>query len=240
MDRFLWFPLEDLPFIVIVLMIVFTVHEFAHAYSAYKFGDDTAYREGRVSLNPMVHLDLLGSILLLVAGFGWAKPVPVNTSKFKNRRLMSIIVSAVGPLSNLLMAFVGMLIFYILHETGVLYSASHGVYMALVHFFWYLIIINLLLFVFNFIPLPPLDGYRIVAELLPLRIRYKIEQNMHWAMIIFLLFVFIPPLRAVTLDPILSLQGPIFLGLINFFDSIFSPLNWYDIAMDFSGQNMLR
>ncbi|MHA6483713.1 site-2 protease family protein [Paenibacillus sp. strain BS8-2] len=233
MENFLWYPLEDLPFIVLVLMIVFTVHEFAHAYTAYKFGDDTAYKEGRVTLNPMVHLDLMGSILLLVAGFGWAKPVPVLTSRFKHRRVMSIIVSAAGPVSNLLMAAIGMLAFYLLNETQVLAGASEGVYMALVHFFWYLITINLLLFVFNLIPLPPLDGYRIVSEFLPLRIRYKIEQNIQWAMIIFLLIVFIPPLRALILTPILDLQLPLFLGLIDMWEMFFQPINWAEIQMDF-------
>lgn len=226
MENFLWYPLEHLPFIVIVIMIVFTVHEFAHAYSAYKFGDDTAYREGRVTLNPMVHLDLLGSILLLIAGFGWAKPVPVNASRFKHRRVMSIIVSAVGPLSNLLMAFVGMLIFYVLFATGIMQAGSVGVRDALHVFFSYFISINLLLFVFNLIPLPPLDGYRIVSEFLPLRIRYKVEQNIQWAMFLFLLFVFIPPLRAVTLDPILSLQGPLFDGLNEWFSSLFGFRVW--------------
>lgn len=227
MERFLWYPLDHLPFVVIVIMIVFTVHEFAHAYSAYKFGDDTAYKEGRVTLNPMVHLDLFGSILLLIAGFGWAKPVPVNASRFKHRRVMSIVVSAVGPLSNLLMAAIGMLIFYVLFATGLMQAGSVGVQDALSVFFSYFILINLLLFVFNLIPLPPLDGYRIVSEFLPLRVRYKIEQNIHWAMIIFLLFVFIPPLRAVTLDPILGLQNPIFDGLNDLFSSLFGFRIWY-------------
>ncbi|GBG12203.1 site-2 protease family protein [Paenibacillus sp. MY03] len=226
MERFLWYPLEHLPFIVLVIMIVFTVHEFAHAYSAYKFGDDTAYKEGRVTLNPMVHLDLMGSILLLIAGFGWAKPVPVNASRFKHRRVMSIVVSAVGPLSNLLMAVVGMFIIYGLVASGVVHVASTGVQDALIVFFSYFIMINILLFVFNLIPLPPLDGYRIVSEFLPLRLRYKIEQNIHWAMILFLLFVFIPPLRAVTLDPILSLQYPLFNGLNDLMQSIFGFRIW--------------
>lgn len=233
MEELLWFPLEDLPFIVIVLMLVFSVHEFAHAYSAYKFGDDTAYNAGRVTLNPMVHLDLFGSILLLIAGFGWAKPVPVNASRFKHPRMMSMVVSAVGPLSNLLLAAISMLIFYLLHETGWLYAGSEGVYMALVHFFFYMISINLLLFIFNLIPLPPLDGYRIISELLPLRVKYKVEQNLHWAMIIFLLFVFIPPLREVTLEPILGLRAPLFNGLIDMFNSLFTPINWHKIQMDF-------
>ncbi|GKU79732.1 site-2 protease family protein [Paenibacillus sp. L3-i20] len=233
MERFLWYPIEDLPFIVLVLMLVFTIHEFAHAYFAYKFGDDTAYKAGRVTLNPMVHLDLLGSILLLVVGFGWAKPVPVNPSRFKYRRTMSIIVSAAGPVSNLLLGAFGMLIFYILNQMGVLSSSSEGVYMALLTFFYYLITVNLLLFIFNLIPLPPLDGFRIIADLLPLRIRYKMEQNLHWGMIIFLLIVFIPPLREVTLDPILGLTSNIFVALIQFFNSIFTPIDWYQIQIDF-------
>ena len=83
MADFLWYPINDLPFIFLVLVIAFTVHEFAHAYSAYKFGDRTAYDAGRVTLNPRVHLDVLGTILLLVAGFGWAKPVMVNRGELQ-------------------------------------------------------------------------------------------------------------------------------------------------------------
>nr|WP_232242840.1 site-2 protease family protein [Paenibacillus sp. GSMTC-2017] len=207
-------------------MMVFTIHEFAHAYFAFKFGDDTAHKAGRVTLNPMVHLDLLGSILLLIVGFGWAKPVPVNPSRFKHRRTMSIIVSAAGPVSNLVLGAFGMFIFYILNEFGVLSSSSEGVFMALLTFFYYLITINILLFVFNLIPLPPLDGFRIISDLLPLRIRYKLDQNLHWGMIIFLLIVFIPPLRAVTLDPILGLTDIIFDSLAQFYNSIFTPIKW--------------
>ncbi|MFD0958621.1 site-2 protease family protein [Paenibacillus chungangensis] len=232
MERFLWYPLEDLPFIALVLIIAFTIHEFAHAYSAYKFGDDTAYKEGRVTLNPVVHLDVLGTALLLIAGFGWAKPVPVNPSRFKNRKLMGVIVSAVGPLSNLVIAVVGMFILYLLDATGLLHAGAQGVYLALIHFFYYLISINLLLFIFNLIPLPPLDGYRIVSDLLPLRIRYKMEQHIHWGMIIFLLMVFIPPLRQLTLTPILGLSGDIFWSLVDTFNGIFGPMNWPEIAID--------
>jgi Zn-dependent protease len=230
----LWYPLEDLPFIALVLIIAFTVHEFAHAYSAYKFGDDTAYLAGRVTLNPRVHLDVLGTILLLIAGFGWAKPVPVRASRFKHPRLMGIVVSAVGPLSNLLVGALGVVLLYVLNETGLLHAGSIGVYSALVHFFYYLITINLLLFVFNLIPLPPLDGYRILADLLPLRIRFKMEQNVQWGMFIFLLIVFIPPLRAVTLDPILNLSSEIFFMLINWCESLFTPFDWQRFIMDFT------
>ncbi|NIK77378.1 Zn-dependent protease [Paenibacillus castaneae] len=207
LQRFVRFPLEDLPFVVLALIIAFTVHEFAHAYSAYKFGDDTAYKAGRVTLNPRVHLDILGTLLILIAGFGWAKPVPVNPSKFSSPRLMSIIVTAVGPLSNLLMGIIGAFIFVGLDVSGLLEAGSIGVTAALERFFTYFITYNFLLFIFNLIPLPPLDGYRIIADLMPLKVRYKMDQNVQWGMIIFLLIVFIPPLREVTLDPVLSLVG---------------------------------
>ncbi|OMF34176.1 site-2 protease family protein [Paenibacillus sp. FSL H8-0548] len=198
-------PLEDLPFVVLSLIIAFTVHEFAHAYSAYKFGDDTAYNAGRVTLNPRVHLDVLGTLLIIIAGFGWAKPVPVDRSKFNSPRLMSIIVTAVGPLSNLLMGIIAIFIYVVILTTGILDGASVGVDAAVHRFFDYFIYYNFLLFIFNLIPLPPLDGYRIISDLLPLKLRYKLDQNVQWGMLIFLLIVFIPPLREVTLDPILAL-----------------------------------
>ncbi|WP_054024209.1 site-2 protease family protein [Bacillus sp. FJAT-28004] len=205
LQSFLRFPLEDLPFIVLALIIAFTVHEFAHAYSAYKFGDDTAYNAGRVTLNPRVHLDVLGTLLILFAGFGWAKPVPVNPSKFSSPRVMSIIVTAVGPLSNLLMGTISIFIYVAILASDILSGASVGVDAAVHRFFDYFIWYNYLLFIFNLIPLPPLDGYRIIADLLPLKIRYKMDQNVQWGMFIFLLIVFIPPLRKVTLDPVLGL-----------------------------------
>jgi len=202
---FFRFPLEDLPFIVLALILCFTVHEFAHAYSAYKFGDDTAYKQGRVTLNPAAHLDFLGFILILIAGFGWAKPVPVMASRFRKPRAMSVIVAFVGPLSNLILGTIAIFILFALHNTGVLYNATERVASAVDLFFSYLIFYNFILFVFNLIPLPPLDGYRILVEFMPLKIRFKMEQNMQWGMIIFLLMVFIPPLRRYTLDPILQL-----------------------------------
>ncbi|QAY66319.1 site-2 protease family protein [Paenibacillus protaetiae] len=220
LDGFFRYPVDELPFVVLTILIAFTVHEFSHAYFAYKFGDRTAYDAGRVTLNPRVHLDILGTILILIAGFGWAKPVPVNPSRFKYPRLMGIVVSAAGPISNLLIGAVGMFIYYVLLRNGVLMDGSRGVIMAVHTFFGYLISINLLLFVFNLIPLPPLDGYRIIADLLPLRLRYKLDQNAQWGSLIFLILVFVPALRRVTLDPILNLSGDIFLWLDSLYRSI--------------------
>jgi len=221
LNSILAFPLDVLPFIVLVLLIQFTVHEFAHAYAAYKFGDDTAYREGRVSLNPMVHLDIFGFILILIAGFGWAKPVPVRASRFKKPRTMSIIVSLVGPLSNLLLGIISIIIYVLLIKTEWISAGSAGVTSAIEVFFSYMIYFSFLLFVFNLIPLPPLDGYRIVAELLPFQTRYKLEQNAHWGTIIFLLLVFIEPLRRYTLTPILRFGTDLSHDLFNWFMALF-------------------
>ncbi|OBR63108.1 zinc metalloprotease [Paenibacillus oryzae] len=204
MSNFFWFPIEELPFIVLSIILCFTIHEFAHAFTAWKFGDDTAYKEGRVTLNPVAHLDFLGFIFIILAGFGWAKPVPVRASRFSNPRLMSVIVSAAGPVSNFLLGVLSFFLLFLLYRFGLVDGASDGVRAAIETFFGYFIHFNFLLFVFNLIPLPPLDGYRIVMEFLPLNLRFKIEQHAQWGVIIFLLLVFIPPLRAVTIGPILG------------------------------------
>ncbi|MCQ4086161.1 site-2 protease family protein [Saccharibacillus sp. JS10] len=198
--NFLAFSWDVLPFVLIVLIIAFTVHEFAHAYAAYKFGDPTAQLLGRVTLNPAKHVDFLGMILILIAGFGWARPVPVTRENFSKPRLMGIIVSAVGPLSNLLIALIGALVFQALNMNGVFLNAdSSRLAEAGLIFFNYLIQLNLLLFFFNLIPLPPLDGYRIIEDIAPLRIRRKLQQIEPYSIFIFLLVVFIPPLRENTI-----------------------------------------
>ena len=102
---FLAYPLSMIPYLAITLMIAFTFHEFAHAFVAYKFGDMTAKNQGRLTLNPLKHLDPIGTILIFIAGFGWARPVPVNRFFFKKPRLAGILVSVAGPLSNLSFSF---------------------------------------------------------------------------------------------------------------------------------------
>ena len=220
-DRLFVYPLEQLPFLVLVLLIAFTAHEFAHAYAAYKFGDPTAQRMGRLTLNPRAHLDLFGTLLILLVGFGWAKPVPVNRSYFKHPRLMGIVVSFVGPLSNLLIAFVGLLLFAGLLHFGALEHASVGVQKAVQLFFSMLVQLNALLFIFNLIPLPPLDGYRIVEDLAPTSLSYRMAQYEHWGIYVFLLLIFIPPLYRVTLQPILLLSRDLVYGMSNLVGIIF-------------------
>ena len=198
------FPTDHLPFVFLAIVIAFTVHEYAHARWAYRFGDPTAYKLGRVTLNPMPHVSLLGLLFIMLLGFGWARPVPVNRSNFKRPRLMSIVVSAVGPLSNLISAVVAALLAYAIFSTGALDGTSNGLYRAVGLIFFYLVHMNLLLFIFNLIPLPPLDGYRIVEDLAPLKLRLQMMKYEAWGVYIFLLIVFITPLYNVTIGPILG------------------------------------
>ncbi|MFE4711337.1 MULTISPECIES: site-2 protease family protein [Paenibacillus] len=201
--NFISIPLEQLPFFLITLLIAFTVHEFAHAYFANKFGDPTARLLGRMTLNPAVHFDFLGVILMLLVGFGWARPVPVNRDNFKNPRLMGIIVSIAGPISNLLLAILGTLIYAALLATGTIEAITNVRLLQAVYLFFGMFIQwNFFLFLFNLIPLPPLDGYRIVEDLAPRSIRGRLQQYEQWGSLIFLLILFIPALRAYTITPL--------------------------------------
>lgn len=195
-ERFFFYSLTEIPYVVVALIIAFTVHEFAHAYMAYRFGDPTAKNQGRLTLSPLSHLDPIGTILIFIAGFGWAKPVPVNRFYFKNPRLAGVLVSVAGPLSNLLIAFIGMLLFTLLRDQII---ASE----ILIQFFPILIGLNILLFVFNLLPLPPLDGYRIVEDLVPKHIRAKMTQYEGYGVFIFL-FLVITPLGKFTIYPIIQ------------------------------------
>lgn len=209
-ERFLAFPLEQIPIVAAVLLIAFTVHEFAHAYTAYKFGDPTAKEQGRLTLNPVHHLDPIGTLLIFIAGFGWARPVPVNRYHFKNPRLAGIMVSLMGPISNFALAILGTATFFLLVVTGL---AAHLPHMA-VQFFNLFIWMNVLLFVFNLLPLPPLDGYRIIEDLVSPSLRAKMTRYEQYGSLIFLILV-ITPLSQYTIRPILNTVIPFFVNSIN-------------------------
>lgn len=215
------YPLDQIPFVIIALILAFTIHEFAHAYLADRFGDPTPRSMGRVSLNPRVHIDWLGTLLIFLIGFGWAKPVIINPLRFKHRRLMTIAVSVAGPISNLVLAFLGMLVLYMADVFQWFPDMSIGSARALALFLYLLISLNMMLFIFNLLPLPPLDGYRILFEMLPVRSRIKLQQYEQWAIYLFLLFVFIPPLYRATLGPIFGLTDPILTAMARLLDSIF-------------------
>ena len=191
--------IANLPYTLVTLAIAFTAHEFAHAYAAYKFGDMTAKNQGRLSLDPLRHIDPFGAIFIILVGFGWAKPVPVNRFFLKNPRMNSIIVSIVGPLSNLVLAFIGVLLVYIMGITGIGINLPNFIYT----FFNIFIHLNVVLFVFNLLPFPPLDGYRIIEDLVPADVRPKMTQYEQYGALIFLILV-ITPLGNYTIDPIIG------------------------------------
>ena len=146
----------------LVVLLTITFHESAHALVSHWLGDDTAVRAGRLSLNPMRHFDPLGALCMLVGGVGWAKPVSINPYNYKNPKVGMAVSAAAGPISNLLLAWVSMILYKICYYSGV-GDAVPFIEM----FFYYMITMNLSLAVFNLIPVPPFDGSRIFLLFLP-------------------------------------------------------------------------
>jgi Zn-dependent protease len=158
---------------IIVLLTAFSVHEFAHAWSANYFGDSTPRINGRLTLNPLAHLDPIGSLMLIIAGFGWAKPVPVNPYTLRQRAPSALMwVALAGPLSNLLMAVIAAIPFQLnlitIDQLYASFSIQETSFLPTpAGFLWDFITINLVLMLFNLIPLAPLDGDKIIDYFLP-------------------------------------------------------------------------
>ena len=185
----------DLPTLItrlIILVTAFSVHEFAHAWMANSFGDDTPRLHGRLTLNPAAHLDIMGSLMLLFAGFGWAKPVPINPYVLRRRSASAVMwVSLAGPTSNLIMATLAALPF----RFGLVQiSFSSGTFLPnLSQFLLEFIFINLLLMLFNLIPLFPLDGEKVLEYFLPPRQSAFLINIRPYSPMILLAIVFIGP-----------------------------------------------
>lgn len=168
---------------VLVFFTAIPFHEFAHAFVSDKLGDPTPRNSGRLTLNPIKHLDPWGMLALLVVGIGWAKPVPVNPAYYKNRKAGMAITAAAGPLSNFLLAYINMVL-YKLFIYGYSYAAGQGAggaalpiwayFVAMV--LYYLALTNVVLGVFNLLPIPPFDGSRIFLVFLPEKWYFKIMQ----------------------------------------------------------------
>lgn len=178
-----------------ILLISITLHEFAHAYSASLLGDPTAKHHGRLTLNPIAHIDIAGLLLLIFAGFGWAKPVPINPDYFKNRRKGYFLVSIAGPLSNFLLA----LIFTVLLGIEIKYIDSFVIH----NIFTYGIIINIVLAIFNLFPIPPLDGSKILLALLPKGFEEQYYKYQKYSYALLLILVYFNVINKV-LNPIVN------------------------------------
>lgn len=193
-------PEDILPAVIVVaimLLIGFPVHEFAHALAAYRLGDSTARLLGRLTLNPVVHFDPLGGILLAVTfigsgfGFGWAKPTPVNPHNLEGGPRGEAIVAAAGPLSNLVLAVAAALPLRYLLASPDLAAQVPFLIIQILDLF---VLINIVLMLFNFIPVPPLDGSKVLFALMPPRLAWQwrpiLEQ---YGFIVLLLLFFVPP-----------------------------------------------
>lgn len=210
-------------YILISVLISLAVHEYSHGFAAYKCGDRTAYNFGRLTLNPIRHIDIFGFLALLIVGFGWAKPVPVNMRNLKKPRRDIALVSLAGPVSNFLLAFIGVF-FYRLFRTFA-FSVSpggffYGVAINFITFFFYFTLLNLGLGLFNLIPIPPLDGSKILTSLLPRKAAYAFIQLERYAGILILALFLLANTGAADFifGPLETVRGWIF----NQYNSFFS------------------
>jgi len=212
---------EILYIIAIRAFVAFTVlpiHEWAHGYAAYRMGDNTAKDMGRLSINPIKHLNPIGFALLVLTGIGWAKPVPINPNNFRNPKKGFAVSALAGPISNLIMAFIGMILFkvavYIL-RLNYIYHTLLG--QTIIKILSIIVVVNISLAVFNLLPIPPLDGSRLATYFLPEKIYFQIMRYERAIMMILMIALF-----SGTLDVPL---GYINDGVIWIFDKLTYPID---------------
>ena len=188
------------------VIIAITFHEFAHAWTAYRLGDDTPKYQGRLNLNPLSHIDPIGLIMLIVAHFGWGKPVQINPNNFRGKYSLSAseaIVSVAGPVMNFIVAIVFAIIYMLIIKFAGIQFALTSMGNVLVSVIQYTIIVNVGLGVFNLIPLPPLDGSKILMHFLPYNAKVWFEEKSQIFYIVFLV-LFITGIAGKIISPIIN------------------------------------
>jgi len=198
-----WFMsvLLTLPGIIVGLAF----HEFAHAYSAYRLGDYTPKVQGRVTLNPVRHMDPIGLLCIIFIGFGWGKPVMVNPMNFRSRRRDEIIVSLAGVATNFTLAIVFTIVYAIFVKSAGMFIMTTTMGYTILMIIIYAIRINLVLMIFNLIPVPPLDGFNVLAEILHIKhteIYWKMYQNGMWILMILIIFGVVRTIINYTVNPL--------------------------------------
>lgn len=188
-----------------VLLFSLTFHEFAHAATAYVLGDDTAQRQGRMTLNPLVHLDPFGTLMLLFAGFGYAKPVPVDPRNLRRPRRDDILVSAAGPASNFLLAILAAVFLHIWISGGAEFFFARGMSAGMLddlgHLATIAVFVNVTLAFFNLLPIYPLDGSHVVENMLPPRQAEAFRESARYSIIVLLAILLIDPVAEVVFTP---------------------------------------
>lgn len=182
--------LRELSIAALPFLMAITVHEASHGYAAYILGDDTAKRAGRLTLNPIKHLDFLGLLVLFVTRlFGWAKPVPVNFANLNNKKYGPAIVAFAGPLANFTLAAFSSVIYHLIMNLSVSPYIAETVMTPLAYMAFFSIQINIALGIFNLLPILPLDGGRILQSFLPLNAAYKFSRMEQYGFIIIILLL---------------------------------------------------